>query len=167
MEDIDPVSAARFAPPTRIGNAWIYENPNTIPRAILIRADRTRPNTPGQVAGTEALPPLDWHTQGLVGLSDGTTPVHDTSGEPEDAGTLALLSYEPGEIRVSIDPATAGYVVFHELRVEGWHVTVDGIDRSTLPANGLFQAVAVGPGDREVVLRYRPAIPIPDFSPRD
>jgi hypothetical protein len=154
MEEIDPQSAPAFAPPERIGEAFLYENPDALARAILVRADRTRPMAPALAAGGGPLPPLDWRTEALVGIAAEDAP--PPAGREGPAGRLAIVEHAPGRLVAEVDPAAEAYVVHHELRMPGWVARVDGEPRPLVPANGLFQAVKVRPGEERVELVFSP-----------
>jgi hypothetical protein len=90
--------------------------------------------------------------------------------EPQDAALLpnaaaltepgaregTLDSYEPDEIRVSIDAPRDGIVVLNEIMFPGWHVEVDGRAATPVRANYLLRAVAVGPGHHTITWRFEP-----------
>jgi hypothetical protein len=155
VEEIDPASAGAFGAPRRVGEAYLYENPQAVPRAVLVRGDRTRPFLPDLAEGGGPLPELDWRTQALVGLTD--TPASSLTENPApSAGSLRIVEHAPGWLVAEIDPEADGFVVHHELRTAGWTASVDGERRPLLPANGLFQAVPVSPGDRRVVFEFSP-----------
>jgi hypothetical protein len=67
-----------------------------------------------------------------------------------------LDSYEPDEIRVSIDAPRDGIVVLNEIMFPGWQVEVDGHAATPLRANYLLRAVAVGPGRHTITWRFEP-----------
>ena len=57
-------------------------------------------------------------------------------------------------LRASVAPEVPGWLVFHVPAYPGWTASVDGEARPLVPANGLFQAVAVRPGDRDVTFSF-------------
>lgn len=152
MEEIDPSSVAAFPPPTKVGRAWLYENPRAVPRVVLIAEDRVRPHAAGQTDGEAALPDLDWTTEALIDAPAPDAPIPDGP-----IGTARIRSYAPGHIVVDLDVARPSWLVVHELRQPGWGIRIDGQPRDAVPANGLFQAVRVVPGDSVAEIRYRPA----------
>ena len=152
MEEIDPASAAVFAPPVKVGRAFVYENHKAVPRVVLIRADRVRPNTPGQIAGLEPLPDLEWRSEALIGVAPSSDPI--PAEEPSDAGAVRIETHSANMLRASIAPDVPGWLVFHVPAYPGWTASVDGEPRPLVPANGLFQAVAVRPDDREVTFQF-------------
>jgi hypothetical protein len=67
-----------------------------------------------------------------------------------------LTSYEPDEIRFTIEAPRDGLVVLNEIMFPGWHVDVDGRSAAPLVANYMLRAVRVGPGHHAVVWRFEP-----------
>lgn len=151
VEEIDPTSAGAFGEPRRVGDAFLYENTRAVPRAVLVRHDRTRPLSRALAEGAGPLPELDWRTEALV--ADLEAPAQ-AGPQDKPAGSLLIVDHGPGRLEVEIDPAAEGFVILHELRTAGWTARVDGERRPLVPANGLFQAVSVAPGDRSVVFEY-------------
>jgi hypothetical protein len=97
------------------------------------------------------MPELDWRTEALVA---GLEAPAQAGPQDAPAGSLLIVDHGPGRLEVEIDPAAEGFVILHELRTAGWTARVDGERRPLVPANGLFQAVSVAPGDRSVVFEY-------------
>jgi hypothetical protein len=59
-------------------------------------------------------------------------------------------------VTVALDPGAAGQLVLLDTHYPGWTAQVDGRDAPIRPANGLFRAVPVPAGAREVTFAYRP-----------
>jgi uncharacterized membrane protein YfhO len=66
-----------------------------------------------------------------------------------------ILSDTGTEVRVAVSPSAPGYLVLTDAFYPGWTARVDGQERPILLANYFYRAVAVEPGDREVVFAYR------------
>lgn len=58
---------------------------------------------------------------------------------------------------VRIAAPFAGVLVLTQQDGPGWRVFVDGRERPSLRADGVFRAVEIGPGEHEVVWRYLPS----------
>jgi hypothetical protein len=72
-------------------------------------------------------------------------------------GTAEIDSAQNGYLKVNISVEKAGYLFWSESWYPGWIVKVDGGEASdSLPANYLFQAAAVPPGNHQVEFIYRP-----------
>lgn len=170
LAEIDPRSAGAFGPPERVGTAYLYERKTALPRVLLVAAERVRPHPDeALLSGLGTLPDLDWRTEALVGVAEAAASSARNAagpGAPESAppervqgasvGSVRILDYRPDGMDVAIAPAVPAFLIVHELRAPGWTAEVDGLRRTLLAANALFQAVRVGPGDRRVAFRYRP-----------
>lgn len=77
------------------------------------------------------------------------------TGEP-DAREGMLVSYEPDEIRFTIDAPRDGLVVLNEILFPGWQVTVDGAAASPVRANYLMRAVWVKAGHHAITWTFSP-----------
>jgi hypothetical protein len=77
------------------------------------------------------------------------------SGEP-DAREGTLLSYEPDEIRFTVDAPRDGLVVLNEILFPGWQVTVDGTAATPVRANYLMRAVWVHAGHHTITWTFSP-----------
>jgi hypothetical protein len=67
-----------------------------------------------------------------------------------------IKRYQNQKIEVTISNPVAGYLVLSDNYFPGWQVWVDGKPASILRANYLVRAVALEPGEHEIVFRYRP-----------
>jgi hypothetical protein len=91
----------------------------------------------------------------------GLLPERARVGAPDDGGDPAyqpaaeIVADEGTEIRISVSPTVAGYLVLTDSDYPGWSAHVDGEERPILLANYFYRAVPVRPGDREVVFTYR------------
>ena len=145
------------------GDLFLYENSRVLPRAFLVgdarvisgagerlrylRGNRFRPER--EVVLERAPEPRSDHAE----LSaSGPVP----SGRFA-AGEARITRYQPRRVEVAVAPARQGFLVLSDSHFPGWRVAVDGEERPLLPANHVFRAVEVGPGDREVVFSFNPA----------
>jgi hypothetical protein len=74
------------------------------------------------------------------------------------ARTTVVITDESAErLRIAIPPgAPAGRLVLRDACYPGWVAWVDGVAAPIACFEGLFRAVALGPGAREVVFAYEP-----------
>jgi hypothetical protein len=85
-----------------------------------------------------------------------------TAGDPTQLGAAPapvegqLVSYEPDEIRFTVDAPQEGLVVLNEIQFPGWHVEVDGVAATPLRANYLLRAVAVPAGHHSITWKFEP-----------
>ena len=104
--------------------------------------------------------------QALAALAD--------AGREDDPGLITLVDPDPGkllaqaplspcrarqprpeEVMLDCDSPAGGYAVLLDEWAPGWSAAADGHPTPILLADGLFRAVAVGPGPHRIVLRYR------------
>jgi hypothetical protein len=73
-------------------------------------------------------------------------------------GTGRILSAEFGQNQVRFRTSTSGpmLLVLNDRHYPGWKAWVDGLETPVLRAGGVFRAVSVPSGEREVELRFRP-----------
>ncbi len=142
---------------------FLYENSRVLPRAFLVgdarviarpaerlrylRGNRFRPE---REVVLETAPESRPDQAGL-----------STSGQfPSGrfpAGEARVTRYQPRRVEVAVAPVRPGFLVLSDSHYPGWRVSVDGEERPLLPANHVFRAVEVGPGDRNVVFSFEPA----------
>jgi hypothetical protein len=85
-----------------------------------------------------------------------------TAGDPTQLGPAPepvegqLVSYEPDEIRFTIDAPRDGLVMLNEIQFPGWHVEVDGKAATPLRANYLLRTVWVPQGHHSITWRFEP-----------
>jgi hypothetical protein len=74
------------------------------------------------------------------------------------AGTGRILSAEFEQNRVRFRTSTSGsmLLVLSDRHYPGWSARVDGVETAVLRADGVFRAVSVPAGEREIELRFRP-----------
>lgn len=73
-----------------------------------------------------------------------------------DGSRARVTTYGANQVVVAVDAKAPGYLVLVDTYFPGWQASVDGDRRPIRPANGLFRAVRVETGDREVRFSYRP-----------
>lgn len=66
----------------------------------------------------------------------------------------ATVQVSPTELRIHLDPPTAGLLTIRNAFEAGWHATADGRPVETLPVDGFLQGVALPTVTQEVVLTY-------------
>jgi len=79
--------------------------------------------------------------------------------EPHPGQTFVparIQSYRNREVVVEIHNPVAGYLVLSDTYFPGWEAEVDGKPTRILRANYLVRAVALEPGEHQVIFTYRP-----------
>ena len=74
----------------------------------------------------------------------------------DSTATVTLLSYEPNELKYTIESQTGGVVVFSEIYYPDWTATIDGEEAELGRVNYVLRALRVEPGRHEVVMTFRP-----------
>ncbi len=137
----------------RTRDAFIYENPRALPRAMFVRGVR--------IADFAALLedglPADFDPRKTVLLERlGEDAVLNASAAAAPEAKVRLVSYANTEVVVEVDSASAGYLVLNDVWHPWWTVTVNDDDADILKANVLFRAVQVEAGKSLVRFRFRP-----------
>jgi hypothetical protein len=94
---------------------------------------------------------VDFHRVVLLDRDPGIT-----GGGQGGVVPAAITAYAPERVAITVDAPAPGVLVLTDSYYPGWRARVDGTDREIIRANGLFRAVAVPAGRREVVFEYRP-----------
>ncbi len=71
------------------------------------------------------------------------------------SGDVLELESAPERVALRVKVAAAAVVVLNDAFYSGWQATVDGVEVPILAANHAARAVAVQPGEHEVIFRYR------------
>jgi hypothetical protein len=66
----------------------------------------------------------------------------------------SIVQVSPTELRVRLDPPTAGVLTIRNAYEAGWHATADRRPATTIPVDGFLEGVVLPSGTREVVLTY-------------
>ncbi len=74
----------------------------------------------------------------------------------DSTATVTLLSYEPNELKYTVESQTGGVVVFSEIYYPDWTATIDGEEAELGRVNYVLRALRVEPGRHEVVMTFRP-----------
>jgi hypothetical protein len=130
------------------GDVKIYENHAVLPRAYIVHhaivvdddeaALRTMQDPVFESANSVVL------TSGRA-LSAGQRP-----------SEVAIKSYEPQRIELQASLNTPGYLVLTDTYFPGWTAEVNGLPTTIHRANLYFRAVALGPGEHDVIFTYQP-----------
>ncbi|NUQ65264.1 MAG: YfhO family protein [Pirellulales bacterium] len=130
-----------------LAHTVVFANRDALPRAYF--ATRAVPFSP-QAA--------------IQGLYENQAPLRtafvEGLNEPMDLKEAAVtsLTWDSARLFARVSAPQGGLLVISVKSYPGWNAWVDGSETGLVMANGLFQAVWVPPGAREVVLRFQPAI---------
>ena len=122
-----------------------------VPAAVKVPDDQAIPN----VADPRSRLPLDRIV--LLDTAAAVEPEPVDSIPPPAAAAAVVEEWEPGRMRVRLDPAAAGgeYLVVSENYYPYWRAAVDGEPASVLRGDVSLITVPLSAGAREVTLDYR------------
>jgi hypothetical protein len=136
----------------RTKDAYVYENPRALPRAMVV---------PGyQSADFDTLLRAGWpdavDPRSTV-LLEEQPPMRPRAGDSKPAaGKARILRYENTEIDVEAEAPDGGFLVLNDAWHPWWHAEVDGQPARILKANVLFRAVPIGPGVHHAHFAFQP-----------
>lgn len=87
-------------------------------------------------------------------IEDGTA--ERGSGSTATLASADVTSYETDALSIHASSPGDAMLVVNETWYPGWHAWVDGSEAPIVRANGLVRAVAIGPGDHTVTMRFVP-----------
>ena len=140
----------------RTREAYIYENPDALPRVLF--ADRVRTADFEKLTATGVWPTGFDPTRDVV-LEEGQSQPTLTAAPATDdhAGSVRITRYENTIVEIEVHANRPGYVVLNDAWHSWWRATIDdGEDVEILRANVLFRAVPVPAGDHRVRFEFKP-----------
>lgn len=156
----------------RTADAYIYENPRALPRAMFVaqwrKADFEQLTKDGQwpdfdpttTVLLEDEPPTDngaappSSAGGAAAEADPASRT-DASKRPQ-ASRARIRLYENTVVELDVEAATDGFALLNDAWHPWWFATVDGAPVDILRANVLFRAVPVKAGRHLVRFEFRP-----------
>jgi hypothetical protein len=150
---------------------FVYENPNSAPRAFVVHDVQVVPDVDAAKASFEAasdrfpngalrLKAFDITERAVVEAGTDELPQALTAGQPEcedNEAAVEIIDYEANEVTLRVETACPGLVVLTDTYFPGWQATVNGESADIHPTNMALRGVVVEPGRSEVIFRYRPA----------
>jgi hypothetical protein len=134
----------------RTDDAYIYENPRAMPRAMFVRKWRIADFE--DILETGKWPDFDPRKEVLI----DALPEDTTIARPTGPASVVIKSYENTRVEIEVDSADAGFVVLNDVWHAWWRATVDGEEADILKANVLFRAVQVPAGKHTIVYEFKP-----------
>ncbi|HZT05853.1 MAG TPA: hypothetical protein VFC51_02395 [Chloroflexota bacterium] len=142
----------------------IFENADAFPRAYVVPSARIARDADNGLADMQEAP-FDPSTQVMLasppaGFSRAASDGDDSGASPAGRSRRPIpaeaMVVTPDRAVYRASAPSGGYFVRVANDLPGWRAWVDGREEPILLANGLFQAVPVGPGAHVVELRYEP-----------
>lgn len=145
------------------GDRKVYENPNALPRAWLVRRLVSKPDA---VPITSAIKDPAFNPSETAIISAGVHP--PTSWNRRDTSFSASVPTAPAEVfgyvrnsaqrvRLKVRTSTPAMLVLSEVWYPGWSVKLNGNPARLLRVDGALRGVFVEPGEWQVEFSYRPA----------
>ena len=139
----------------RTSDAYIYENPNALPRVLFVN-DWMQADTEALVA-TGAWPQFDpLRTVLLESAPEIDESMVELASNPASHPGVRIRHYENTRVVVEVDAAHAGFLVLHDVWHPWWTADIDGHEALIHRANVLFRAVQVPAGHHLVTFEFRP-----------
>lgn len=135
----------------RPGGAYLYENPNTLPRAFLVTgAVAADTQTLVKTGAWPESDPLD-----AVVLERLPADFRSKPGR----GQARIVSYSNTDIVIEADaPEGGGFVVLNDAFNPWWFADIDGNATDILRANTIFRAVRVPAGQSRLRMSFHPLL---------
>ena len=134
----------------RTRDAFVYENPNALPRVVLVGDWRLADFS--DVLRTGQWPDAD--PSSTVLLERAPRPAFPPAAL--SGGTSRIVEYRNDEVVVEVDTPASAMLVLNDIWHPWWSATLDGQPAEMLKANMLFRAVAVPHGKHTVRFTFNP-----------
>jgi hypothetical protein len=155
IEKVDPrLRPADLTLVAQTSDAYIYENPRALPRALFVGS--------WQHANFDALrasgnwPQFDPTLTVLLENAPDDYAFVQATRPSTRTSSVAITHYENTKVVLEVDAAQSGFVVLHDVWHPWWTVDVDGRDAPILRANILFRAVQVAAGHHVLTFEFKP-----------
>lgn len=153
---LDPIAEGPFRAETRLDSipGTLYELEEPVARATVVTGASFHED---EVAVINAVLRPEFDPSREVALIGPMNSFRAPGGDGMDPQNTSarILSDTGEEIRIAVSAPAGGHLVLTDSFYPGWEATVDGELREVRLANFFFREVALEPGDREVVFRYR------------
>jgi len=134
---------------------WIYENPNTLPRAYLVHHTETVPAD--QLLERVIDPDFDFYHSALL-----TTPLPAEQSEQlatspiRSRGEVEITDYSLHKVDLEVTIEQPGILVLTDTHYPGWKVSVNGSQQNMLEVNSVFRGVFLPAGTHDVSFQFHP-----------
>ncbi|MCZ8374878.1 MAG: hypothetical protein O9342_05835 [Beijerinckiaceae bacterium] len=149
IERIDPALAGDPPiPVARTKDGYIYENPEVLPRVLVV--PDAQPLDQDRLIRTGEWPSTDFRNVVYVEPSALPLPQGGTGG------TARITRYGHATIDIAVEAPSGGVLLLNDVWHPWWFAEVDGVPARILRANGIFRAVVLPRGARQVTFRFEP-----------
>ncbi len=125
-----------------------------LPRMSLVKRVRFAPTADASLAAVTA-DTFEPDKEIILEESSPIVPLRATAPVPA-AEMIRVLESAPGEMKVSVDAPTGGYLLFSESYFPGWQAESDGAKQVVplVPADHAVMAVLLEPGSHRLTVRF-------------
>jgi hypothetical protein len=149
IEQIDrSLASAPPAPVAQTRDGYIYENPEALPRVLVVPEAQALDQE--RLIRTGEWPSTDFRNVVFVEHSALPLPRRGTGG------TASISRYDHTEIDITVDVPRGGVLLLNDIWHPWWFAEVDGMPAKVLRANGIFRAVVLPRGAKQVTFRFEP-----------
>lgn len=149
IETVDPkLRPNAFQLVARTDKAFIYENPDALPRVMVVPTARIQDQD--QLIKSGQWPEGDLRQVAFIERTSMPLP------RARITGTAAIKEYSNTEITITADAPRGGVLMLHDVWHPWWFAYVDGKPTPVLRANGIFRSVILPHGASTVVFRFEP-----------
>ncbi|HEY8203023.1 MAG TPA: YfhO family protein, partial [Actinomycetota bacterium] len=171
IQDPDrPGGANRLQSRPTEGQAQVFEDVGTLPRAFVVHRARPVPGPAEAIAevgragarfadGAIRVEAFDPSAEAIVEAAPGDLAgLTDPAGaQPEEPRTSTrITSYRPNRVEITTRTDAPALLVLTDVFYPGWTVTVNGRKAKVLATDVAFRGVRVGEGYSRVVFAYQP-----------
>jgi hypothetical protein len=138
-----------------IDGIWIFENPNTLPRAYLVHHAETVPDD--QLL--ERLSDMDFNYYHSVLLTTPLSPERSRqlAEQPiRPQGQVEITDYDLHRIDLNVMMSRPGILVLLDANYPGWRATVNGSEQEIVEVNSQFRGIFLAAGTHSVSFQFRP-----------
>ena len=149
IETVDPrIKPDTFLLVSRTDRAYIYENPNALPRVMVVPTARIQDQD--QLIQSGQWPEADLRQVAFIERTSMPLP------RARITGTAAIKEYSNTEVAITVDAPRGGVLMLHDVWHPWWFAYADGKPTPVLRANGIFRAVILPQGASTIVFRFEP-----------
>ncbi|MEZ5815819.1 MAG: hypothetical protein R3D44_01900 [Hyphomicrobiaceae bacterium] len=132
----------------RVGGAYLYENPNALPRVMFA--------TSARLADFEQILATGRWPDGFDPASTVLLRALPREGSAARPGKALIRQYGQTRIAIEVSSPDGGWVVLNDVWHPWWYAEIDGTPAPIEQANVIFRAVRVPSGRHSVVMTFRP-----------
>ncbi len=144
------------------GSAWqksgtaygvsIFERDDALPRAFLVHDVIGVPDLDSALSVLSDTQ-HDWRETAVVEVAPDTS---CAIAETQSPAAVDIVSYEAGEVKLSVDTDATGWLVLADQYYPGWRATIDGQTVLIQITNAALRGVCVPAGSHEISFVFRP-----------